>query len=348
MGKNILWNKPHRRFNPLLREWILVSPQRSERPWQGQLEKSAEPTGVGYDPACYLCPGNLRAGGHRNPNYDSTFVFDNDYPALLRIESAEKSQAGNSLFRAEPESGVCRVVCFSPRHDLTMARLSNREMQAVVETWVRETRALDALPWIRYIQIFENRGAIMGASNPHPHGQIWAGSSVPNVPRRELESFQAYHNENRSCLLCDYLRKELAQKQRVVFENRGFAALAPFWAVWPFETMIVSKRHMGSLFDCNGEEQDDFADAMRRTAIRYDNLFAAPFPYSLGLHQRPSGQGPLPSWHFHAHFLPPLLRSASIQKFMVGYELLAGPQRDITPEDAAARLAAQSEKHYLE
>lgn len=348
MDKNTFWNKPHRRFNPLLREWILVSPQRTERPWQGKLEKSAESPGAAYDPACYLCPGNARADGHRNPNYDSTFVFDNDFPALLPAESAGESPASGPILNAQSESGVCRVVCFSPRHDLTLARMSAVEMRAVVETWTRETRALEALAWIRHVQIFENRGALMGASNPHPHCQIWAESSVPNLPRRELESLQAYREEKNACLLCDYLREEIAQKQRVVFENRGFVALVPFWAVWPFEMMILSKRHVGSLLEFNGEEQADFGDVLRRAAIRYDNLFAAPFPYSLGLHQRPSGQGEVPAWHFHAHFLPPLLRSATIQKFMVGYELLAGPQRDITPEEAAARLAAQAEVHYLD
>lgn len=348
METNAIWTRPHRRFNPLLREWILVSPQRAQRPWQGKHERNVEPPGVTFDPSCYLCPGNSRAGGHRNPNYDSTFVFDNDYPALLAAESGHGSQPSGSLLIAQPESGVCRVVCFSPRHDLTLARMRAGEMRAVVETWVHETRSLEALPWIRHIQIFENRGELMGASNPHPHCQIWAESSVPNLPRRELESFQAYYQEKNACLLCDYLREELAQNQRVVFENRGFVALVPFWAVWPFEIMILSKRHMGSLLEFSGEDQADFADVLRRAAIRYDNLFEAPFPYSLGLHQRPSGQGQAPSWHFHAHFFPPLLRSATIQKFMVGYELLAGPQRDITPEEAAARLAAQSEVHYLD
>ncbi len=339
--------KPHRRFNPLLREWVLVSPHRTARPWQGKVEKNSAPAQVQYDPECYLCPGNSRAGGVRNPPYKSTFAFNNDYPALLPDLPSSPAKT-DSLLIATPESGVCRVVCFSPRHDLTIARMSQQELLPVIDTWAEEMSSLEAITWIRYIQIFENRGALMGASNPHPHCQIWASSSIPNLPLRELDSFDAYHHKNGRCLLCDYLQLELQQKERIVCENESFLALVPFWAVWPFEVMILSKQHHASLLEFAPHERALFADILRRVAIRYDNLFQISFPYSMGLHQRPSGMGEVPNWHFHAHFLPPLLRSATVQKFMVGFELLASPQRDVTPEDAAARLAALSEIHYLD
>ena len=342
-----LRKKPHRRFNPLNREWVVVSPQRTERPWLGKVEKTAEPAKLQYDPQCYLCPGNPRAGGARTPKYESIFAFDNDYPALLPDPPLTFSD-DKSLLKSAPESGICRVICFSPRHDLTLARMTLKEVQPVVDIWVEETKVLDSIPWIRYIQIFENRGSLMGASNPHPHCQIWAGSSIPNLPQRELDSFANYHQENHSCLLCDYLRVEIQTKERLVCENENFLAVVPFWAVWPFEILILSKRHLGSLLDFTPQEKLSFAETLRRVTIRYDNLFETSFPYSMGLHQRPSGIGEVPTWHFHAHFFPPLLRSATVQKFMVGYELLASPQRDITPEAAAQRLAAQSEIHYLD
>jgi UDPglucose--hexose-1-phosphate uridylyltransferase len=344
---NDSWKKPHRRFNPLLREWVLVSPHRSERPWQGKVEKSSAPSQVQYDPECYLCPGNSRAGGAYNPRYQSTYSFNNDFPALMPEVPPPPAET-NSLLIAAPESGICRVVCFSPRHDLTTARMSEQELLPVIDTWTGEMKSLEATPWIRYIQIFENRGALMGASNPHPHCQIWASSSIPNLPQRELDSFDDYRHKNGRCLLCDYLQLELQQKERIVCENESFLALVPFWAVWPFELMILSKRHLASLLSFLPHEKVLFADILRRVAIRYDNLFQASFPYSMGLHQRPSGMREVPDCHFHAHFLPPLLRSATVQKFMVGFELLATPQRDVTAEDVAARLAALSEIHYLD
>ncbi len=339
--------KPHRRFNPLLREWVLVSPQRTQRPWQGKVEKKTGPAGLQYDPDCYLCPGNARSGGVRNPEYQTTFAFENDFPALLP-EVREQPAAENELLVAAPVSGRCRVLCFSPRHDLTIARMSQEELHGVIEAWTREMQSLEELPWVRHIQIFENRGALMGASNPHPHCQIWAASSIPNLPERELQSFEEYRNTKKSCLLCDYLKLEMEQKERIVCENEGFAAVVPFWAVWPFETMILSKRHVSSLLEFTAKEKDLFGSLLGRLTTRYDNLFETDFPYSTGLHQRPSGNGDYSAWHFHAHFLPPLLRSATVQKFMVGYELLDMPQRDITPELAAARLAGLSETHYLD
>ena len=287
------WNKPHRRFNPLLREWVLVSPHRTERPWQGKLDPASVPTQVQYDPECYLCPGNTRAGGLRNPQYTSTFAFNNDYPALLPEQPLPIPET-DSLLKAVPESGICRVVCFSPRHNLTIAQMSQAELSPVIDTWTEEMLSLESTPWIRYVQIFENRGALMGASNPHPHCQIWASSSIPDIPQRELHSFIEYQNKNARCLFCDYLQLELQQKERVVCENESFIALVPFWAVWPFELMLLSRRHLGSLLDFTPQEKLLFADLLRRVTIRYDNLFQTSFPYSMGLHQRPSGMASCP------------------------------------------------------
>ena len=348
MPTDDLWKKPHRRLNPLTREWVLVSPHRTQRPWLGKIEKAAQPSGLQYDPDCYLCPGNARAGGARNPQYKNTFVFDNDFPALLAESPSGRTAGGDSLLTALPEAGICRVVCFSPRHDLTLPRMTAEELRAVVGVWTQELESLESNPWVRYVQIFENRGALMGASNPHPHCQIWASASIPNLPQKELESFAAYQKEKKSCLLCDYFHLELKSKQRVVCENAAFLAVVPFWSVWPFETLILSKRHVSSLQQCTSDEKDLLGDILKRQTIRYDNLFETSFPYSMGLHQRPSGSAEGSAWHFHIHFFPPLLRSATVQKFMVGYELLATPQRDITSEDAAARLAATPEKHYLD
>jgi UDPglucose--hexose-1-phosphate uridylyltransferase len=340
--------KPHRRFNPLLREWIVVSPQRTQRPWQGKIERSSELSQTKYDPECYLCPGNVRAGGVRNANYESTFAFDNDYPALLPDSRSSTSIDTDSLLVAAPEAGICRVVCFSPRHDLTLARMSPEELLPVMDIWTEEMQSLETVPWVRYVQIFENRGALMGASNPHPHCQIWASSSIPNVPQRELNSLEEYRRKHRRCLLCDYLQAELRQKERIVCENDYFLAVVPFWAVWPFEILILGKEHQSSLLEFRAEDRRSLADILRHVTIRYDNLFETSFPYSMGLHQRPGNSTGSVDWHFHVHFAPPLLRSATIQKFMVGYELLASPQRDMTAEDAASRLAALPEVHFLD
>ncbi len=281
------WQKPHRRYNPLLREWVLVSPHRTQRPWQGKVETPAAAAQVRYDPACYLCPGNERAGGARNPKYTSTFVFDNDYAALLpNVTSDAENEAG--LLVAETEAGICRVLCFSPRHDLTVARMSAAEVRDVIDVWSAQFQELEKTGWVKHVQIFENRGALMGASNPHPHCQIWANASIPNIPSRELESFRAYRTERKSCLLCDYVAIELKRKERVVCENDAFAVVVPFWAVWPFETMVVSKRHLGAMYELTGEERDLLADILRRTTTRYDNVFETSFPYSMGFHQRPT------------------------------------------------------------
>ena len=342
-----LQETPHRRFNPLTREWVLVSPHREKRPWLGKVEKAAVPAQLAFDPNCYLCPGNARAEGVRNPDYKTAFVFDNDFPALLPDAPATNINE-EGLIVARAEAGVCRVVCFTPRHDLTIPRMSVEEIRRVVDLWAEQYLDLGARPAIHHVQIFENRGALMGASNPHPHCQIWANAELPNIPALEMESQREYRERHSSCLLCRYLDLELAHNERVVCANDDFVALVPYWAVWPFETMILSRRHVQDLAQLGDRERNQLAELMRRLTIRYDNLFETAFPYSMGFHQRPTDGQTHPETHLHAHYLPPLLRSATVQKFMVGYELLGTPQRDLTPESAAARLRATSETHYLD
>jgi UDPglucose--hexose-1-phosphate uridylyltransferase len=327
---------PHRRRNQLTGEWLLVSPQRTARPWQGQVEEVPEERRPAYDPACYLCPGNRRAGGASTPGYTSTYVFDNDFAALLPDNAAEPP-GDSRLLVAEAERGICRVVCFSPRHDLTLGDMAQDAVAQVVDTWTEQYASLGGVDWVRHVLVFENRGASMGASNPHPHGQIWANERLPNEPARELRR-QREHAEGGGCLLCDYLAVELKEDQRVVCRNDHFVALVPFWAVWPFETLVLPSDHRGALPDLGPAEREALAAVLRQLTRRYDKLFGVTFPYSMGWHQRPTDGGAYPEWHLHAHFYPPLLRSASVRKFMVGYELLAQPQRDITPEHAAERL----------
>ncbi len=338
---------PHLRFNPLLREWLLVSPHRGERPWQGQLEKLALDSIPTFDPTCYLCPGNERAGGVKNPRYETTFVFDNDFAALLAC-TPQIQYDESGLLVARSERGICRVVCFSPRHDLTLARMDAKDIRGVIDVWVAQYQALGQEPWINYVLIFENRGSMMGASNPHPHCQIWANAAVPNQPSREEASFLAYRQKHGRCLLCTYFKLEAELNERIVCENGEFAAVVPFWAVWPFETILISKRHLGGIDELSESGRNALAHILTRMATRYDNVFEAPFPYSMGFHQRPTDGQPHKEWHFHAHFYPPLLRSAAVRKFLVGYEMLGSPQRDITPELAAARLRDVGEKHYSE
>lgn len=330
----------HRRFNPLLCEWVLVSPHRTQRPWQGQVETLPPETTVSYDPSCYMCPGNTRASGTTNPKYKGALVFDNDFPAL-RLQTPDEG-IEDGLLLARGESGICRVVCFTPRHDLTLSRMETSAIREIVDVWAEQYSELGAMANIRHVQIFENRGAMMGASNPHPHCQIWATSSLPNVPERELNSFVFHRQTKNRCLLCDYLSQEDTSRERLVQENEHFSALVPFWAVWPFETMIISKRHLGSLVDLSPEERDALAKILKQLTTRYDHLFDAPFPYSMGFHQSPTDGSSHPEWHLHAHFYPPLLRSATVRKFMVGFEMLGTPQRDLTAEQAAERLRAVS------
>ncbi|MGA2324804.1 MAG: UDP-glucose--hexose-1-phosphate uridylyltransferase [Bryobacteraceae bacterium] len=342
------WSRdPHRRYNPLTSEWVLVSPHRTERPWQGQVEPVARELQPVYDPDCYLCPGNPRAGGARNPHYTSTFVFENDF-AALRLDTPLERFEERGLLVAETEPGICRVICFSPRHDLTVSRMDLPALREVVNTWTAQYQELGLNPSINYVEIFENRGAMMGCSNPHPHCQVWANRTLPNEPLKEQQSQAAYHGTKTSCLLCDYRALECAAGERVVCQNTSFVALVPFWAVWPFETLLLPKRHATALDELTATEPDDLADILKRLTTRYDNLFQASFPYTMGFHQRPTDGEAHPKWHLHAHFYPPLLRSATVRKFMVGYEMLAMPQRDITPETAAARLRDSSETHEVQ
>jgi len=338
---------PHTRFNPLTREWVLVSPHRTKRPWQGQEERVPPEHLPPYDPSCYLCPGNSRAGGVRNPDYQSIFVFDNDFAALLP-DTPGDSVKGGGLLAVRPERGVCRVLCFSRRHDLTLARMEVSAIRQVIDAWADEYVRLGSLAFINHVQIFENRGEMMGCSNPHPHCQIWATENIPNEVVKELESQAQYRADHQSCLLCDYLSQEAQSKERLVCANRHFAALVPFWAVWPFELLVVPKRHVASLDGLKSEERDALADILKRVTTRYDNLFEVSFPYTMGFHQQPTDGMAHEEWHLHAHFYPPLLRSATVRKFMVGFEMLAMPQRDITPESAAERLRECSERHYAE
>jgi len=337
--------QPHRRFNPLLREWILVSPHRTQRPWQGQVESTARKNEVEYDPTCYMCPGNSRSTGNVNPKYTNVFVFDNDFPALLP-EGQRGGVNKDNLLVAETETGICRVLCFSPKHHLTLSMMEPADIRAVVDCWADQFLELGARNEINHVQIFENRGAMMGASNPHPHCQIWSTATVPNISRTEQDSQLAYRTANGHCLLCDYYRLEENAGPRKVVENQHFLGLVPYWAVWPFETMILPRRHVGSIDELNSPERDALSDILKRLTTRYDNLFQTSFPYSMGFHQRPTDGREHPEWHFHAHFFPPLLRSATVRKFMVGFELLGMPQRDITAETSAERLRDAPDSHH--
>jgi len=340
-----LTEDPHRRLNALTNEWVLVSPHRATRPWQGEVAKLPSATEPAYDPTCYLCPGNSRVGGVRNPVYTTTFVFENDFAALKpQIAHARFDVESMGLLVAESEPGVCRVICFSPRHDLTLATMGVEEIEQVVRTWIGQFRELSGLEEIHHVQIFENRGAMMGASNPHPHCQIWATFSIPQEPAKELIAQRAYQSSHNRCLLCDYVALEQRQQVRVVSENDGFVALIPFWAVWPFEILVCSRRHFGSMNELASDEVRSLSDILHRVTSSYDKVFGVPFPYSMGFHQSPTDGVEHPEWHFHAHFFPPLLRSATIRKFMVGFEMLGTPQRDITPESAAERLRQLAQK----
>jgi len=341
------FDKPHQRLNLLTGQWVLVSPHRARRPWQGQMEKMPPENLPTYDPGCYLCPGNKRSTGEINQNYSQTFVFDNDFAALLPPEGSGPLEIGTQgLFVAKPDVGICRVVCFSPRHDLTLPELSQADVEHVIGAWTEQTIDLGKKEFIRYVQVFENRGEMMGCSNPHPHSQIWSMGHVPNEMMVEMAHLENYQQEHGTCLLCDYLAKERQSGERVVAANETFTALIPFWAVWPFEILLLSHRHLASLPELTSVETAGLADIMRQITTRYDNLFEISFPYSMGYHQSPCDGKNYPGWHLHAHYYPPLLRSATVRKFMVGFEMLAMPQRDLTPETAADKLRSLSAIHY--
>ncbi len=340
-----LEDHPHKRYNPLTGEWVLVSPHRAKRPWQGQVEKTQSEKRAEYEPKCYLCPGNERAGGIKNENYKNTYVFKNDFSALL-LDSPDGKIEENELFRAEAEKGICKVICFSPRHDLTIPEMSIKEVKNVIDTWQKEYIEIGSNEIIKYVQIFENKGAVMGCSNPHPHGQIWASSNIPGEPTKKDIKQKEYFERTGKSLLEIYVKQELEKKERIIFENEHFVALVPFWAIWPFEAMIVSKKHITDIAQLNEQEKESFAKAYHLLTIKYDNLFETSFPYSAGLHQKPTDNKNYSHWHLHMSFYPPLLRSATVKKFMVGYEMLGNPQRDITAETAARRLRELPDKRY--
>ncbi len=333
---------PHRRYNPLTDEWVLVSPQRSKRPWQGQVEAVNNEVKPAYDPACYLCPGNNRINGEPNPAYTQAYAFTNDFGALM--QDVEDATLEDGLFKMQTEKGISRVICFSPDHSKTIPQMSIEAITSVIALWKTEYATLGALPYINYVQIFENKGAVMGCSNPHPHGQIWAQQSVPVEPLKKQVNQLKYYEQHGTTLLFNYVQSELKKQERVVFENDHFVCVVPFWAVWPYETMIVPKRPIANILQLTAEEERTFADAYKRITLIYDQLFLTSFPYSAGIHQAPTDGLAHEEWHLHMVFYPPLLRSASVKKFMVGYEMLANPQRDITPEWSAEKLRELNSK----
>lgn len=334
---------PHRRYNLLTGEWVLVSPHRTKRPWQGKQETPSLNSRPQYDPKCYLCPGNERAAGARNPAYTSTFVFTNDFAALLP-DTPPAPDLGDSLLRVGAARGTSRVICFSPRHDLTLPEMAVSEIRAVVDVWVEQVADLGQQ--YRWVQVFENKGEIMGCSNPHPHGQIWAEDVLPNEPSKEDRQQRLYYDQHQRPLLLDYGAVEVEQGERIVVENQDWVVVVPFWAVWPFEILLLPRRHVLRLTELSPGERDSLSNILKQALTKYDNLFEISFPYSMGWHGAPNDSGDYAYWQLHAHFYPPLLRSATVKKFMVGYEMLAEAQRDLTPEQAAERLRVLSEVHY--
>lgn len=336
---------PHRRYNPLIDEWVLVSPHRTKRPWQGQNEKNHSDALPEYDANCYLCPGNVRSNGTKNPNYTNPFVFENDFAALLEEEVTGEASS-HPLFQLKPERGINKVICFSPRHNLTIPEMEVSDIEKVIQTWKEQYIELGSKDFINHVQIFENKGAVMGCSNPHPHGQIWAQSSLPTQVEKTQKNLEKYYEANKRSLLMDYLDAELTNKERLVLVNDHFAVVVPFWAIWPYETMIISKRHFGTIIAMTKEESTAFAEILKGITVKYDNLFETSFPYSSGIHQAPTDRVAHPEWHFHMHFYPPLLRSATVKKFMVGYEMMGEAQRDVSPEKSAAILRDLPNLHY--
>ena len=341
--ESVINTQPHRRYNILTDEWVLVSPHRTKRPWQGKKDKSIPIKKANYDAGCYLCPTNKRASGDINPNYSRTYSFKNDFAALL--EDTEENTFRSGLLKASAEAGLCKVICFSPNHSLTLPLMSASEIHDIINLWKKEYAELGGNPMINHVQIFENKGDIMGCSNPHPHGQIWAQRSIPEVVLKKQEQQKKYWDVNKKSMLVDYVAQEIAADKRIILKNDHFVALVPYWAVWPYETMIVPINQYSHIGQLNSEEQQAFAEMIKDVTTKYDNLFEVSFPYSSGIHQSPT-DFEHPEWHFHMSFYPPLLRSAEVKKFMVGYEMFANPQRDITAEQAADTLKNLSTTHY--
>lgn len=331
-----LESHPHRRYNILTQEWVLVSPHRTKRPWQGKMETTEKKAHISYDETCFLCPTNERIGGEVNPDYKETNVFANDFGALLSETPTFNYEKG--LLKAAGESGICKVICFSPDHSLTLPDMDLPAIVKIVDTWQDEFSELGKRPEINYVQIFENKGAIMGCSNPHPHGQIWAQHAIPTEIEKKTATQQTHYKLYGKTLLSDYIEQELEEDVRIISENDSFVTLVPFWAVWPYETMIVPKRAMATITDLSTKEKEDFAQQLKTITQKYDRLFDTSFPYSAGIHQAPTDGLAHGEWHWHMSFYPPLLRSATVKKFMVGYEMFAMPQRDLTAESAAEKL----------
>lgn len=335
-------NDPHRRYNPMIGEWVLVSPHRSKRPWQGQSEPPSQDEKPSYDPECYLCPGNKRVNGELNPQYTGTFVFENDFAALKK--DTVQAQQSSGLFQFEAEQGCSRVICFSPDHSKTLPELSDEERLSVVECWKAQTSELGET--YRWVQVFENKGAMMGCSNPHPHGQVWAQKHVPTEPAKKVKQFSDYMEQHNEAMLFDYVMQEAEKEERVVCSNEDWLVVVPYWAAWPFETLLLPRFKVKALHHISSAQSLSLAKIIGDITTRYDNLFETSFPYSMGWHSAPFDGNAHEGWQLHAHFYPPLLRSASVRKFMVGYEMMAEAQRDLTPEQAAERLRAVSDRHY--
>ncbi len=337
------FNHPHQRYNPLTGQWLLLSPQRGNRPWQGKNENPSDSVRNKYDESCYLCPGNIRANKIKNPAYSGTFVFNNDFSALME-KNEPTTEPQSELFQNRPASGTCRVICFSDRHDLTLAQMDTHQIQSIITTWIEQTRELGQT--YQWVQLFENKGQIMGCSNPHPHGQIWASDFLPEEPAKEDEHQKAYFQTHGRPLLLDYLKKELEFKERIVCENSEWVVLVPYWAVWPYETMVLPKQSVQRISDLNTNQQTALSQIMKTLLVKYDNIFDTSFAYSMGWHGAPFFKKTTKHWQLHAHYYPPLLRSATVKKFMVGYEMLGCAQRDITPETIAQMIKKQSDIHY--
>lgn len=339
----IFKHSSHRRKNILTGEWVLVSPHRTKRPWQGMQEQGKELKTLEYDSNCYLCPGNTRANNEINPDYKNTYSFINDFSAILDVKIENFK---DNLLEAHTESGICKVLCYSPNHSLTMSQMDESEIVSIIKLWQKEYKDLGSIENINNIQIFENKGESMGCSNPHPHGQIWAQKSIPTEILKKQNNFKKFYENNNQSMLLAYIKKELELKERIIFENESFVALVPFWAVWPYESMVITKNHRKSILELNEKEVTDYANILKILTTKYDNLFQTSFPYSTGIHQAPTNNEQNKEWHMHMSFYPPLLRSSNIKKFMVGYEMFGEPQRDITPEQAAESLRNCSKTHF--